>query len=117
MVDELSGNVVRQLGRTRLDRRRLLKQAAAAGVAATAFGAGPLAKPAAAQSGGTLNIAWLGDLTNLTPLYTSSGQEQALTSLMFGTLIKPNNNLEPIPDLAESWEAAPDATSFTFVLR
>jgi peptide/nickel transport system substrate-binding protein len=120
MNDRRRGNLGGSLASSRLDRRRLLQQSAGLGLAAAALaGALPTGAAARAQdaSGGTVNVAWAGDLTNLTPLFSSSGQEQALSSLMFGTLIKPNDNLEPIPDLAESWEISPDATTFTFTLR
>ncbi len=105
--------------RALIDRRRLFQGAAALGLSTTALGRTLRTGPAAGAqaAGGTINVAWAGDLTNLTPLFSGSGQEQALSSLIFGTLIKPNNNLEPIPDLAEKWEISPDATTFTFTLR
>jgi ABC-type transport system substrate-binding protein len=99
----------------RTDRRRLLQGTAALGMSAALANRGRLAS--AQSTGGTLNVAWAGDLVNLISIFSSSGQEQALSSLISGTLIKPNDNLEPIADLAESWEASPDASVYTFKLR
>jgi len=51
------------------------------------------------------------------PIFSTSGNEQQVERLMFGSLVKMNDKLEPIPDMAEKIEAAPDAKSYTFNLR
>jgi peptide/nickel transport system substrate-binding protein len=53
----------------------------------------------------------------LNPYFSTSGNEQQMERLIFGALIKMNDKLEPVPDLAEKVEASPDATNYTFTLR
>ncbi len=40
-----------------------------------------------------------------------------LERLLFGALVKINDKLELVPDLAESWEASTDAKTYTFHLH
>jgi peptide/nickel transport system substrate-binding protein len=53
----------------------------------------------------------------INPLFAASGPEHDLTELVFSGLTRPGPDGSPQPDLAESWVASTDATSFTFVLR
>ena len=77
----------------------------------------PAAK-AAAPAGGTLNIHWRTDNpVSFNPLFSTSGSEQQVERLIFGALLKMSDKLEPIPDLAEKWDIAPDAKTYTFTLR
>ena len=51
------------------------------------------------------------------PLFSTSGSEQQVERLIFGALLKMSDKLVPTPDLADSWDVAPDATSYTFHLH
>ncbi|MHB8577020.1 MAG: peptide ABC transporter substrate-binding protein, partial [Dehalococcoidia bacterium] len=54
----------------------------------------------------------------INPLFAAAdGPERDLAALVFSGLTRPGPNGEPEPDLAESWVASTDATSFTFLLR
>ena len=111
-----------------LDRRTLIRLLATGGgmtalltllgTRATAATAAPLAQdasPAAAQ-GGQASVLWAKPVT-LNPLFSTSGSEQQTERLMFGALVKMNDKLEPVPDLAESIAVSDDAEVFTFTLH
>lgn len=70
---------------------------------------------AAPKRGGTLQI---GSLTDFTPalLYTQNSFT-ALSRLVFNTLTTYDKDLRPQPELARSWQVAPDGGSVTFQLR
>ena len=53
----------------------------------------------------------------LNPLYSTSGNEQQIERLIFGSLVKSDDTLAPIPDLAETIDAASDGTTYTFTLK
>jgi peptide/nickel transport system substrate-binding protein len=53
----------------------------------------------------------------LNPNFSTSGNEQQIERLIFGALVKMNDKLEPVLDLAEKVEATPDAKTYTFTLR
>jgi peptide/nickel transport system substrate-binding protein len=69
--------------------------------------------------GGTLVVSASGELDQGMNAFTTSDygavQHQLFVNLM--TLIQYDEELEPVPYLAESWEVAPDTTSVTFRLR
>ncbi|UGQ09844.1 ABC transporter substrate-binding protein [Yinghuangia sp. ASG 101] len=67
------------------------------------------------RRGGTLQI---GSGIDFTPalLFTQSGF-LILPRLVFNTLTAYDDNLNPQPQLAKSWQVAPDGTSVTFQLR
>jgi ABC-type transport system substrate-binding protein len=98
-----------------LNRRELLRLlAACAGVASVAM-RGSL-ESALAQTGGDVRML-IRKPTTLNPLFMTSGNEQQIARAMFGALVKMNDTLEPVPDLAETVEVTPDAKTFTFTLR
>jgi ABC-type transport system substrate-binding protein len=75
------------------------------------------AKPAAgAAPGGQVSIHWTKPVT-LNPLYSTAGSEQGVERLMFGALVRVNDKLEAIPDLAEKIDVTPDAKTYTFTLK
>lgn len=77
----------------------------------------PAASPAASgTSGGQVSVRWAKPAT-LHPLFSTIGSEQQIERLMFGTLVKMTDKLVPVPDLAETVNASPDATTYTFTLR
>jgi ABC-type transport system substrate-binding protein len=55
--------------------------------------------------------------TNLSPFFSTNGFEQQVLRLTLGSVFKLSDTLEPVPDLAESWEISEDSTTFTFHLR
>src|SRR6266545_2984445 len=99
-------------------------QAAPAAAAASQPAAAPTPAPAAAKpaaasgggSGGQVSIHWTKPVTFNT-LYSTAGSEQGVERLMFGALVRVNDKLEAIPDLAEKIDVAPDAKTYTFTLK
>jgi ABC-type transport system substrate-binding protein len=71
---------------------------------------------AAAPRGGQVNTLW-GKPTTLNPLFLSAGNDQEASRLIFGSLYKMNDKIEPVPDLAESYTVSDDAKVYTFKLR
>jgi peptide/nickel transport system substrate-binding protein len=78
---------------------------------ATAPG-GALAQDAASQ----VTMEWRNPRT-LGPLFSTAGYEQQVERLIFGALVKMSNDLQPLPDLAESVDVSDDATVYTFNLH
>jgi peptide/nickel transport system substrate-binding protein len=85
---------------------------------------GPAAAPgatgaSAGQPGGTggqVSVQWTKPVT-FNPLYSTAGSEQGVERLMYGALVRVNDKLETVPDLAEKVDASPDAQTYTFTLR
>jgi ABC-type transport system substrate-binding protein len=101
-----------------LNRRDLMKLVAG-GASLTAMMTllGTRPESAAAQDGESqVSILWTKPVT-LNPLFSTSGSEQQIERLMFGSLVKMSDVLVPTPDLAESIEVSPDASVYTFTLR
>jgi len=72
--------------------------------------------PASAQQGGTVNIPIAADPT-MNPWHPNAFIESLLVNrVLFDGLTKPGKDLDPAPDLATSWQAAPDGLSWTFSL-
>jgi ABC-type transport system substrate-binding protein len=72
---------------------------------------------AAAVEGGDVSVMYWGPNDGLSPMFGATGNTQQIVSMMFGTLVKMNDVLEPIPDLAESVEVSDDAMEYTFELH
>jgi ABC-type transport system substrate-binding protein len=95
---------------------------AAAGTAAPAASGGStvLTAPTAAAStgatGGQLNVVWTKPAT-IHPLFSTAGIEQGVERQMFGALVRINDKLEPVPDLAQTIETSADAKTYTFTLK
>jgi len=98
-----------------LDRRFLLKLAAG-GAALAGLPMSLRHNTARAQEETQVSIEWRKPRT-LNPLFSTAGFEQQVESAIFGALVKMNDKLEPIGDLAEEIEVSDDATQFTFRLR
>jgi peptide/nickel transport system substrate-binding protein len=105
-----------------LNRRDLMKLigAGASAVAlgtrprtALAQGATPSPQP---QQGGQVSVLWRKPVT-LSPLFSTSGSEQQVERLMFGSLVKMSDKLVPTPDLAEKIEVSDDVKVYTFHLH
>src|SRR3979490_1148352 len=69
------------------------------------------------QTGGTVNIPIAADPT-MNPWHPNAFVESIFVNrVLFDSLTRPGKDLTPAPDLATSWEAAPDSLSWTFKLR
>lgn len=53
----------------------------------------------------------------LNPLFSTSNREHSFQAMMFGGLVKINNEVEAFPDLAEEIEISDDAIEYTFTLH
>jgi peptide/nickel transport system substrate-binding protein len=69
------------------------------------------------KRGGTLIVSHTNRIATLNVLRLSGPAEYLAVDMLYSGLTKLGTDMRPIPDLAESWEAAPDATSFVFKLR
>src|SRR3954453_21961408 len=97
--------------------------ASAAGTAPPVTAAATATTPADVPRGGTLTVRIPHDVTTLNPLFVERGtgdRDEAaaqVTSLIFSGLTRIDDGLRPLPDLAESWDVAPDGLTLTFKLR
>lgn len=62
-------------------------------------------------------IGMPGDVHSMDPYTLNETINNALNNHLFDTLIETDNNLQPKPGLAESWEVSEDARTWTFHLR
>lgn len=72
---------------------------------------------AEAVAGGTLVAAISSDPGGLNPAITTSGGTHTASELMFNGLVELDDDGEPQPELAESWEIEDDGATYTFTLR
>ncbi|PZS06119.1 MAG: hypothetical protein DLM70_05425, partial [Chloroflexi bacterium] len=91
--------------------------AAASGSAAPAAQSPPVGATSIARKGGTAVYYASQEGSHLIPSFSSFSTVIAPTAPFFNGLTKPGLNLEPLPDLAESWTSTPDGTQWTFKLR
>ncbi|MDQ3256261.1 MAG: ABC transporter substrate-binding protein [Acidobacteriota bacterium] len=68
------------------------------------------------RRGGTIVVAISGDPAGLNPGITTQGSVHQITASIFSGLVAHDFNLNPVPDLATSWEVAPDGLRYTFHL-
>jgi len=107
--------------RNDLSRREFLQYAGALGITATTAGAiwssPALASP---KHGGHLRIGAEGGATtdSLDPRRAiGTAQSTVIIHSMFDTLTNLDENSTPVPRIAESWEATPDALTWRFKIR
>lgn len=105
----------------KISRRQFISRAAALGATA-AIAPALLSSPAEAstpKTGGRLIIGATGGSTtdSMDPASLTSNMNQNLNWQIRNNLVEIDHNLEPIPELAESWGASPDAKVWTFKLR
>lgn len=67
--------------------------------------------------GGTVVAAISSDPGQLNPAITTSGGVHTASELMFNGLVALSPELEPVPELAESWEIEDDGALYRFQLR
>jgi len=77
--------------------------------------AAPSASPEA--SGGTLVVAISSDPGHLNPAITTSGGTHTASELLYNGLVGLDDELNPIPELAESWDISDGGRTYTFTLR
>ena len=98
----------------RLTRRQLLK---AGGLAA---GALSLGRPALAQTpkpGGVFISAQNNEATGLDPQLVPAFSRSRRSPMMYNQLVRFDGDMNPVPELAESWEVSKDGLAWTFKLR
>ncbi|MDQ2786620.1 MAG: ABC transporter substrate-binding protein [Chloroflexota bacterium] len=86
---------------------------AAAPAASAATGASPVASGA---TGGQMSVFYPKPVT-FQPLFTSNGADQGIEQLLFGALVKVNDKLESVPDIAQTIDVSPDVRTYTFHLK
>jgi oligopeptide transport system substrate-binding protein len=66
--------------------------------------------------GGVLNLYGIDPYT-LDPAVSGEMTSHVYLMQLFGGLVRPGDNLEPVPDIAERWEIGNDGRTYTFYLR
>ncbi len=79
----------------------------------------PTAEPAATgpRRGGAVVVVQSSDPGSLNPAITTAGPVHTITDQIFNGLVGLDDQLNPVPELAESWEISADGTVYTFKLR
>ena len=118
---EKLGKLKRMLASGTIDRREFMGRALAAGATvamASTLASGTL-KAAPPKKGGRFRMGMgHGSTTDsLDPATFENGYIQVIGYGLRGHLTEVSNTGELIPDLAESWEATPDAKTWTFKMR
>ncbi|MCC6179822.1 MAG: twin-arginine translocation signal domain-containing protein [Chloroflexi bacterium] len=88
----------------------------AANTSAASTPAAATSAPAAAKRSGTLNYAEAGDFNNFNP-WSVTATNAGMYNQAFSRLLWKDGNGKENPDLAESWQMAPDGLSFRAKLR
>ena len=88
----------------------------AAAAPTPAAGATAASAAQAGSTGGQISVQWTKPVT-FNPLYSTAGSEQGVERLIYGALMRVNDKLEAVPDLAEKVDVSADATTYTFTLR
>lgn len=101
-----------------LKRRHVLMGLAATGATAgLGLPHSSFAQSATRKTGGTLRISHSTRIATLNVLNLSGPAEYPVADMLYSGLTRIGRDSKVQPDLAESWEASPDATEFTFRLR
>ena len=98
-----------------LSRRRFLSGLAAGTIAGTSLLAAAR-RAAAKKRGGTLTVGMPNDWNTFDP-HNLAFANFTLQQNLYDTLIRYDQNLKPLPGLAERWVVAPDGQSVTLTLR
>jgi peptide/nickel transport system substrate-binding protein len=78
------------------------------------------AAPAVGQTparGGALRIGWIPDAKTLDPHFSVQFSERYALYLVFNTLVGLDRSFNVVPELARSWQVAPDGKRVTFQLQ
>lgn len=73
--------------------------------------------PTPLPRGGNLTVRLAADLPDLRPWQPRSRGEEQVTGLLYSGLMRLDERLRPVPDLAERWATTPDGRTLTFTLR
>lgn len=68
------------------------------------------------EYGGSVVVAVTGDPGGLNPAITTQGGVHTICGSIFSGLVAQDFDLNPVPDLATSWEVSPDGLIYTFHL-
>jgi len=90
---------------------------AAASVGASAPAGTAPAASAAGPSQATLRVGWSSEPDTMNPLTTFSTEATEVLQLIYDKLIGYSTDLTPEPELAATWETAPDGLSTTYRLQ
>jgi ABC-type transport system substrate-binding protein len=77
----------------------------------------PIAWGAEPKPGGTLRVAWEADVTGFDPGFSRGIQSYYLKGNLFNPLVTVDENLNFVPELAESWETQENGKVYVFHLR
>ncbi|MEM7057979.1 MAG: ABC transporter substrate-binding protein [Pseudomonadota bacterium] len=97
----------------------LMASGATIASAGAIFSGAAEAVAATPKKGGTMRYAGNlhGPSDTLDPIAFTSGIDYLRGRIIYNSLIRLNENMEPVPELAESFEASDDVTEWTFKLR
>jgi peptide/nickel transport system substrate-binding protein len=98
----------------RLTRRQMLK---VAGVTLGALSAGRQAWAQAPKPGGSFVSAQTTEATGLDPQLVPALSRSRRSPMMYSQLVRFDGDMNPVPELAESWQISPDSLTWTFKLR
>ncbi|MGD2015114.1 MAG: ABC transporter substrate-binding protein, partial [Desulfobacterales bacterium] len=105
----------------KLNRREFIARVSALGLTAAMSPAllSTLAHASGPKKGGRLRIGCAGAQTSdsLDPITVSNLMTESLTWQLRNCLVEVDYKSNPIPELAESWEATPDAKKWIFKIR
>jgi len=65
----------------------------------------------------TLVVGLSSDPRGLSPVFACTFVDWVVGYRLYSSLFQADENFQPVPDLAESWEASPDGLTYTFHLR
>lgn len=77
----------------------------------------PIAWGQQPKPGGTLRVAWEADVTGFDPGFSRGIQAYYLKGNLFNPLVTVDENLNFVPELAESWETQENGKVYVFHLR
>ena len=69
------------------------------------------------NSEGVLRFSLAGEVSLINPILSTDTSSSAVEGAIFSGLVKVNDKLEMVSDLAEKWEVSPDGKVWTFHLR
>src|SRR5438477_9192581 len=99
---------------TRLSRRALLTTG---GAALATLSLGRAAQAQAPRPGGAFVSAQTTEATGLDPQLVPAFSRSRRSPMMYNQLVRFDTDMQPVPELAESWEVSRDGLVWTFTLR
>lgn len=113
--------LMKMFEQNKITRRQFVAQVTALGLTAAISPAllSGTARAGAPKQGGRMILGVTGGSTSdsMDPGTLTSNMNQNLNWQLRNNLVEINHKLEPVPELAESWEASPDAKTWRFKLR